>query len=62
MLSQLTGIAAGRSANIMHLAVYRSEGLDNAIVVLSVNTTRTGDIEAELAENGFEVAKRHENA
>lgn len=61
VLSELAGIAAGHGANIMHLAVYRSEGTDKATVVLGVNTTRTGDIEAELALHGFVVAKRHEN-
>lgn len=61
VLSALTGLTARHGANIMHLAVYRGEGLEKATVVVGVNTKRTQELEADLAANGFVVAHRHEN-
>lgn len=55
VLSNLTGIMGRHGANIIHLAVFRGEGLDRTIVVVGVNTARTDDLEADLAANGFQV-------
>lgn len=55
VLSNLTGIMARHGANIIHLAVYRGEGLERATVVVGVNTLKTDDLEADLAANGFRV-------
>lgn len=55
VLSNLTGIMARHGANIIHLAVFRGEGLERATVVVGVNTLQTNELEADLADNGFRV-------
>lgn len=55
VLANLTGIMGRHGANIIHLAVFRGEGLERATVVVGVNTLKTDDLEADLAANGFRV-------
>ncbi len=60
VLSKLAGIMAHHDANIQHLAVYRGEG-DRSIVVVGVNSLNTADLEAELADAGFQVQYKLQN-
>lgn len=55
VLSNLTGIMARHGANIIHLAVFRGEGLERATVVVGVNTLKTDELEADLSANGFRI-------
>lgn len=55
VLANLAGIMARHGANIIHLAVFRGEGLERATVVVGVNTLKTDDLEADLGANGFRV-------
>lgn len=60
-LSRLSAITGKHGANILHVAVYRGEG-NHSTVVLGVNTTNTGQLEADIAAEGFRVLSRRENA
>lgn len=60
VLSRLGSITAKHHANIQHLAVYRGEG-DRSIVVVGLNTLNTGEIEADLAAEGFVVLHKLQN-
>lgn len=60
VLSRLGSITAKHHANIQHLAVYRGEG-DRSVVVVGLNTLNTGEIEADLAAEGFVVLHRLQN-
>ena len=61
VLANLGGIMAGHGANIIHLAVFRGEGLERATVVVGVNSLRTDDLEADLNANGFRIVHRGQN-
>lgn len=61
-LSNLTGIMGRHGANIIHLAVFRGEGLERATVVVGVNTLRTDELEADIESNGFRIVHRLRNA
>lgn len=59
-LARLAGITGKHGANILHLAVYRGEG-DRSIVVLGVNTRNTGQVEADVRAEGFQILYRLTN-
>ncbi|MCL1837893.1 MAG: CBS and ACT domain-containing protein [Propionibacteriaceae bacterium] len=53
VLAQLGQLAARHAINISHVAVYR--GQQNSDVVVGLNTTNTGALEADLEAEGFVV-------
>lgn len=60
-LARLGAVTGKHGANIQHLAVYRGSG-ETSDVVLGINTPDTAELEADLAEAGFVVRGRLENA
>lgn len=61
VLERVGRITAQHGANVKHLAVYRGS-LDKTILVLGVNSLNTGEIEQDLADAGYRVIYKLQNA